>query len=220
MLRLFDRGKLEEARVIAWLRGIGFTVWETDPTTGKQFKIVGCNGHYGGSTDAVGAVPYPELIGLNLLLEFKTHNAGSFKVVRENKLVIGRPQHYAQMCSYGVAFGLQYGMYIAVGKNDDDLYIEIVKLDPQFADDLTRKAEDIITATIPPPKISLQSTHFECKYCPHAGVCHHGETVEKNCRSCRHAVPDLNATWFCRRHNGTIPLDFIKTGCNDHYSIV
>src|SRR4051812_41371024 len=53
MLRLFDRGKLEEARIINWLKGIGCQVWEVDPNTGKQFRIWGVNGHYGGSADSV-----------------------------------------------------------------------------------------------------------------------------------------------------------------------
>lgn len=220
MLRLFQRGHLEEQRVIEYLRGIGFTVWESDPTTGKQFRIVGANGHYGGSSDAVGSLPYPELIGLNLLLEFKTHNHGSFAHVLKHKLIIGRPKHYAQMCSYGRVFGLHYGMYVAVGKNDDDLYIEIVPLDWGQADDLVRKAEDIIYSLIPPPKISMQPTHFECKYCPHIGPCHRNEPVDKNCRSCRHSRPAENGQWGCMVHNQIIPADFIPKGCDQYHSIV
>src|SRR6476661_7858189 len=42
MLRLFNRGHEEEQRFVRWLVGAGFTVYETDPNTGKQFRIVGC----------------------------------------------------------------------------------------------------------------------------------------------------------------------------------
>lgn len=219
-LRLFNRGHLEEKRWIEWLRGINFTVWEVDPQTQKQFKIWAAHGHYGGSNDGVGQTPYPELIGLNLLLEFKSHNAGSFKQLKDKGMIISKPQHYAQMCNYGRAFGLKYGMYCASGKNDDDHHIEIVELNWDHADDMTRKAEDIIFSPVPPPKIAMQSTHFECKYCPHKGPCHFNEPVEINCRSCRQAVPIENAQWACRLHNVILEPEFIKHGCRDHISIL
>lgn len=219
-LRLFNRGTREEERWIEWLRGIGFTVYDIDPNTGKQYRIFGAKMHYGGSSDAVGTTPYPELIGLNLLCEFKTHNAGSFKQLLEKGLVQSKPQHYAQMCSYGKAFGIQYGLYCASAKNDDDIYPFVVKLDPAYADDLTKKAEDIIFSTVPPPKISMQPEFFECKYCPHIGPCHFNEPLEKNCRSCRNALPIDNAEWFCTLYQQTIPKDFIPKGCDSWYSIV
>lgn len=220
MLRLFNRGHREEAVIIEMLRGIGMRVWEVDPNTGKQFRIWGAQGHYGGSSDAVGQLPYPELIGLNLLLEFKTHHTGSFKHVKDKGVIVGKPKHYAQMCAYGVAFGFQYGMYVAVNKNDDNLHIEIVKLDPSFADDLVKRAEDIITSPIPPPKISLQPSFFACNYCAFRGICHYNEPVEKNCRSCRYASPIQDAQWRCNLHNATIPADYIPRGCDQHVSIV
>lgn len=218
-LRLFNRGHLEEGRWIEWLRGIGFTIWDRDHN-GQQFRIVGAQGHYGGSADSVGTTPYPELIGLNLLCEYKTHNAGSFKQLREKGLIISKPEHYAQMCSYGTAFGLQYGLYCGSSKNDDDHWIQVVKLDPVYAVDLVKKAEDIIFSRIPPPKISLQAEFFECKFCPHRGVCHESQPVIKNCRSCEFARPVDNAQWFCDRHGGVIPTDFIPKGCGDWRPIV
>lgn len=219
-LRLFNRGTLEETRWHEWLRGIGFTLWEVDPNTQKQFRIWGAQGHYGGSADSVAQTPYPKLIGLTLLCEFKTHNAGSFKRLLEKGLIISKPNHYAQMCSYGAAYGFQYGLYCASAKNDDDIHIEVVKLDPFYAVDLTKLAEDIISSPQPMPKISLQATHFECTYCPFKGICHYNEPVEKNCRSCRNARPIENAEWYCDLHKGVIPKDFIPKGCDQHYSIV
>ena len=222
MLRLFQRGHLEEQRIISYLRGAGWTVWDLDPTTGKQFRIWGAKGHYGGSSDAVGQTPYPELIGLNLLLEFKTHNLHSFKMLVDKGMIISKPQHYAQMCSYGVAFGFQYGMYVGVGKNDDDIKIEIVKLDKQYADDLVKKAEDIIFAQRPEQtqKISLQPSYVACTYCPQRGPCHFNEPVAINCRSCRHAFPIENAQWGCEVHKCILPPDFIPKGCAQHHSIL
>ena len=52
MLRLFNRGHLEEPRFVAALQMIGCKVHQYD-ANGKQFRIAGHNGHYGGSLDAV-----------------------------------------------------------------------------------------------------------------------------------------------------------------------
>lgn len=218
MLRLFETGHREESRFIQMLRGIGFTIYEVDPNTGKQFRIWGAKGHYGGSTDSVGIAPYPEF-NQPILLEFKTHNRGSFANLIKDRLVVSKPRHYAQMCSYGVAYKFEFGLYCAKNKDDEDLYFEIVKLDPRHADDMTRKAEDIIYSELPPPKISLQPSFFQCKFCAFNGICHHNEPMEKNCRSCRNARPIDGAKWHCSHFNQTIPLDFIPKGCDNWHAI-
>lgn len=219
MLRLFQRGHDEEPKCIANLRGIGFQIWDAETPGGDQFRIVGAKGHYGGSTDSVGGSPYPDFPE-KLICEFKTHNYKSFSHLINKKLVVAKPRHYAQMCNYGKAFGIKYGLYYAVGKNDDDIHIEIVELDWTLADDLYKKAEDIIFSPVPPPKIALQADYFECKMCPFKGPCHHGEDINRNCRSCVAAVPIDNAQWYCTRYTLNIPKDFIPKGCEDWKPIV
>lgn len=219
MLRLFNTGKLEELRAVEYLRGIGFSVFEIDPATNKQYRIWGAKGHYGGSTDAVSQVPYPELSGLTLLCEFKTHNRGSYAKLIKEKLIVSKPRHYAQMCSYGRYFKLRYGLYYAKNKDDDDIHIEIVPLDWSLGDDLSSKAEGIIFANSLPEKISLSPAYFDCKYCPFKGPCHYKEIADKNCRSCQYSVPIDNAKWFCKQFQLEIPEDFIPKGCERHTSI-
>lgn len=217
MLRLFNRGKVEEKLIIEWLRGIGCTVWEVDPTTNKQFRIWGVNGHYGGSADSVGILPYfPDL---PMLLEFKTHNTKSFGHLTSKGVLLSKPQHYAQMCSYGKHYNFKYGIYVAVNKNDDDMHVEIIELDWRLAHDMTNKAQDIIEAKFPPPRISDQPSYFECKYCSFWGICHNGEAVEVNCRSCKMATPIANAEWHCSRFDAVIPKDYLEKGCQYHLSI-
>ncbi len=232
MLRLFNRGHLEEARFVRWLVGIGFEVREIDPDTQKQFRIVGAKGHFGGSLDSMMKpparynIPAEHLIWLG---EFKTHNEKSFTKLAGPKphytkmgeprsggegVVKSKPQHYKQMCSYGRAYNFKYGLYCAVNKDTDELYFEIVELDYMQADDLFRKAENIVFSQTRPPKIAQTDTFFDCKYCDFAGLCHRGEVPTKNCRSCRNAFPVENAEWFCQVHNGIIPKDFIKVGCD------
>lgn len=217
MLRLFERGHREEKQFLELLRGIGCQVWEVDPETGKQFRIYGVHGHYGGSLDSGGILPY--LPDLPILMEFKTHNMKSFTNLVNKGVILAKPQHFAQMCSYGKHYKFRYGLYVAVNKNDDDIWIELIELDWNLAHDLDNKAQDIIEATFPPPRISNNPAYYACKFCHLSGICHSNEPVEVNCRSCKCAVPVENGQWKCTRFDDIIPDSFIKTGCEYHVSV-
>lgn len=221
MLRLFNRGHEEEHRFIRWLVGAGFTVHETDPATGKQFRIKGVDGHFGGSLDSIIIPPahynLPDLVWLG---EFKTHNDKSFQSLKKSGVAKSKPQHFRQMCSYGRAYNFKYGLYCAVNKNDDDLYFEIVELDYRQADDLFRKAENIIRAKCQPPKIAQTETFFTCKMCDYKAICHRKELPTKNCRSCKHATPAPEGQWHCGIYNDIIPVDFIPKGCDNWHPII
>lgn len=224
MLRLFNRGHREEARFVQWLGGANFTVWEVDPNspidakTGEQsqFRISGVKGHFGGSLDCI---IFRNDTG-HLLGEFKTHNQNSFNDVVKKGVIRSKPKHYRQMCSYGRAYGLTHGLYYAVNKNDDDLHTEIVALDYREADDLFRKAENIILSQTQPQKIAQVETYYECKFCAFSDICFKSAAPDKNCRSCKHAVPTDNAEWGCTKHNVLLPIDLIKVGCKDYERII
>jgi hypothetical protein len=234
MLRLFNRGHLEEARFVRWLVGIGFEVREFDPETKKQYRILGAKGHFGGSLDAMMKpparynIPDEHVIWLG---EFKTHNEKSFAKLAGKKahytqshlprsggegVVKSKPQHYKQMCSYGRAYNFRYGLYCAVNKDTDELYFEIVELDWRQADDLFRKAESIVFSQIRPPKIAMTEAFFDCKYCDFAGLCHRDEVPIKNCRSCKYAFAVEDAQWYCQHPQNTavIPREVIASGCD------
>lgn len=218
MLRLFQDGNRQEAEFIKMLRGIGFDVKEIDPDTDKQFRIKLIAGQYGGSCDGKAIMPF--LPNFHILLEFKTHNSKSFLYLKNKGSVkLAKPQHYAQMCGYGKEMNLKYGLYCAKNKNDSDLYFELVDLDWNYAVELERKAYDVITAENPPNRIAENPAFFQCNFCTYRGVCHEGEPVAINCRSCRYAKPVDDAKWFCQLYNGEIPEDFIAKGCDKHVSI-
>jgi hypothetical protein len=218
MYRLFNRGHEEEARFVNWLTGIGFQVKEIDDDTKAQFKISGCKGHFGGSLDSMMKAPARYGISDDLIFlgEFKTHNEKSFNKLKAKKVQIAKPMHYRQMASYGRAFGFRWALYCAVNKNDDELYFEIVKIDDGQADDLFRKADNIIFSQTQPQKIARSATYSDCKYCDFAGICHRGEAPTKNCRSCSKASPVENGEWYCSYHLSNIPREVIPLGC-DHW---
>jgi hypothetical protein len=241
MRRLFERGHLEESRFVAILRGIGFEVHEVD-SEGNQFRISGSQGHFGGSLDGISKAPARYEIPDDIILpdEFKTHSEKSFtklagskdKATGERKFVTGthgvrisKPVHFSQMSSYARAYGYRYALYVAVNKDTDELYFEIVVTDWSHADDLFRKADSVIFSQEQPPKIAQVETFFECKYCHLSRICFHGEMPEKNCRSCSFAVPIEGGQWHCENvcANGLdaqIPADLIKTGCDEWRAII
>lgn len=217
MRRLLNRGHKEEQIFIEVLRGIGFTIWEVDPETNKQFRIYGCEGHFGGSGDSKAIIPW--LPDMPILLEFKTHNTKSFTYLVDKGLKLGKPDHYAQMSLYGKGYQYKYGLYCAINKNDDDYHFELVELDWQYAQQLENKAQDIITSKVPPQRISDNPSYFECKYCHYNLICHYQEPVDKNCRSCKMAVPEKSGQWYCTKWNAMIPKSEIIKGCSEHISI-
>lgn len=214
MLRLFNRGHREEERFISYLEGIGCKVERFDEN-GKQFRVKGVMGHYGGSCD--GRITTPWYPDVKMLVEFKTHNTKSFTNYIENdkQLHKAKPKHLDQMNGYGYMMNLEYGVYFPENKNDDDINVTVVKLDWQRGAELERRAADIITSQEPPAKISDNPSYYECRYCTFKGICHEGEMPVKNCRSCRLCKPVDGAEWYCSRYNANIPKEWIPVGCKD-----
>ena len=218
MMRLFNVGHSAEPRFVSYLRGIGFEVKEF-ADDGKQFRISGCMGHYGGSLDGICKPPARyEIEGdLVLSLSFKTNATGNgYAKVATESLQKAKPVHWAQECQYGYKMGIRYCIYMIENKNDSDITFKVIELDWNYGKQLEDKATQIIKAKEPPPRISENPAVFDCKYCHLTDICHKGATPEKNCRSCRNAMPTEGATWTCSIY-GVIPPEFIKVGCSNNW---
>jgi len=94
LLRLFETGQLEEARLVQNLRRTGATVLEVDPDTGRQFRVQAQGGHFGGSLDGV-AINLLEAPKTWHVLEFKTHSVKSFNDLLAKKVRESKPLHFA-----------------------------------------------------------------------------------------------------------------------------
>jgi hypothetical protein len=205
ILRLFNVGHAAEPRFINYLEGIGFEFYK------EPIRISGAKGHYGGTLDGMAVSPYSDQL---ILTEFKTNGTGKGFTDVENGLQKAKPKHFAQMSQYGYKAAIKYGLYLIENKNDSDIIVKLVELDWNLGAELEKKAETIIFAKEPPPRISENPTYFNCKYCHQVEICHKGAMPEKNCRSCRHSEPIDNAEWKCNSYNSIIPKDFIRQGCD------
>lgn len=216
--RLFNRGHLEEARFIACLLTIGVTVYQQD-AEGKQYRITGSSGHYGGSGDGIG-INIPDLpAGLPAVLEFKTHNDASFKSLQKSGVRDSKFEHYVQMQQYMRKMGLTASLYMAVNKNTDELYGEIVLLDVETADIFIDRADKIVWMRNAPDRIGSPPSpgNYDCKWCDHKPICFTAIMPPVNCRTCAHAEPSDasdNGEWFCTKHGAPIPKDVQKAGCS------
>jgi hypothetical protein len=196
MLRLFNTGHLAEPKMVALLKLIGCQVWQID-ANGKQFRINGHRGHFGGSMDGV-AVGIPDLPeGLAAITEFKTHGEKSFVKLVADGVRVAKPEHVTQMNIYMGKNSLTWAFYMAVNKNTDELHAELIPFDPtQYQRYLDRSAMIIDSAT-PPPRISNTPGFFKCKFCSHIKLCHLDMLPVKNCRTCISSRILDEGKWAC-----------------------
>lgn len=219
MLRLFETGQLAEARFVANLRRIGVEVHDVMPD-GTQWRVSTLGGHFAGSMDGA-CVGLPEAPKTWHVLEFKTHNEKSFNDLLKNGVLKAKPQHYAQMQIYMGLTGMERAMYMAVNKNNDELYSERVDFDPVEFAKLMARAERVINATEPPLRCSKDPSWYVCKMCDFHEHCHGDAAPQVNCRTCAHSTPALDGEgkWTCAIADTSpvpIPMKVQRNGCDAH----
>ena len=187
----------------------------------KQWGFKDSFGHFKGSSD--GKVNFHGLFPADIPqgwggLEFKTANEKSFKDIEKKGVLSSKPEHYNQMQVYMHKLGVRWCLYMAVNKNNDDLYAEIIMYKREVAEYYIDRAYAIIPATTPPPRITEDPSWFACRWCDFKEQCHKDALPQKNCRSCAYAAPILEGQegdWLCHRFRNVIPKDFMPQGCDD-----
>jgi len=216
MLRLFRRGQLEESLFAQDLESAGIIVTTTDDN-GMQFRVdFGC--HISGSMDGIIESGVPEAPKTRHVVEMKTHNDKSFKDLKAKGVEKAKPQHYAQIQLYMLGTGVDRALYLAVNKNDDELYSERVRFDGDYANKLLERLKRIVTLDrIAEPCSGASLEWYLCKFCPAYDMCHrNATTVQHNCRTCAHSTAKADGTWHCARWNDAIPTVHQRTGCDSH----
>ena len=212
ILRLFNRGHLEEARFIALLLMIGVQVYQQDEN-GKQYRISFADGHAGGSGDGIG-IGIPDLgPGTAAILEFKTHSQKSFNDLKKNGVREAKFEHFVQTNLYMRKMGIPVTLYMAVNKDNDDIYAELIYLDERLADSYILRAEELVPMEIAPKRISESPGFFKCKWCNQYGVCHQGKPYDFNCRTCTNSKIGSNGTWICTLTGEILSKEMQLSGC-------
>ena len=164
-------------------------------------------------------VGLPEAPDVFHVLEIKTHGVKSFKALQTQGVRLSKQAHFDQMQTYMHLSGMTSALYYGVCKDTDELHLEVVAHDKAAGEAILAKAEQIITAAVPPLGISTDPAYFECKWCRFYETCHGAQLPEVNCRTCANSTPEVaSGGWTCK---GSVPLTEAKqrTGCGEHLFI-
>lgn len=213
ILRLFRRGKMEEATIVSDLRAIGL-----DVRTGKQQVRVDFGEHVSGSIDGIIESGVPHAPKTKAILECKTHSDKSFRELKEKGVKAAKPMHWVQCCVYGYGAKLDRALYFAVNKNTDEIYTEWLHLDKDVAEKAVARGQRIALSDRMPEPISADPSWYICQWCSAHEFCHQTRTTKHvNCRTCAHSTAKEDSTWRCERHDADdIPVEFQRTGCESH----
>lgn len=217
LLRLFDTGHREEARVLDELRAIGCEVFDRDEW-GHQFEVTSVGGHLVGHCDAV-VLGLPEAPKTPHLVDVKTIKAKKFEELLKKGMKALYPKYWAQGHGYMGRLSLDRAMFIFVCKDDDRIHVERFEFDPVEFARLEARAERIVASATPPARLSEDPAWFECKFCEHQALCHGQAVPDVNCRTCAHATPRLDVEggiWQCEHEHVALDNATQRQGCNGH----
>ncbi len=214
MLRLFDTGHQQEARIVADLRRAGFAVWDKRDD-GKQFEFTDETGHFVTKMDGV-IKGVPEAEKTAHALEIKSHNKDSFAALLKKSVEYSKPEHYAQVQITMSLSKLPRTLYVAVNKDNEQLYVERVKEDKPYQEKLKTKIIKLTEARMRPAGISDDASSFGCKFCGMKEVCTRKVEPLRHCRTCRMCSPGAEGKWVCELNNYTLSIDQQRLGC-EHY---
>lgn len=213
MLRLFETGHLQEARIVEDLRRAGFAVWDKQED-GRQFEFTDASGHFITKVDGViKDVPESEKPHV---LEVKTHNKNSFSSLGKKGVQDAKPTHYSQMQISMALGGFTRALYVAVCKDDEQFYVERIREDEAEQKKLKAKIIKLTEARLRPAGISDDGSGFGCKFCSMKAVCTKEAEPLRHCRTCTMCTPGQEGKWVCELNKHTLTLDEQRKGC-EHY---
>ena len=213
ILRLFETGHLQEARIVDDLRRAGFAVWDKQED-GSQYEFTDPSGHFITKVDGV-IKDVPESDKPHVL-EVKTHNKNSFSSLVKKGVQYAKPTHYAQVQISMALGGFTRALYVAVCKDDEQFYVERIREDTDEQKKLQQKIVKLTEARLRPAGISDDGSSFGCKFCSMKSVCTKETEPLRHCRTCTMCTPGQEGKWVCELNKHTLTMDEQRKGC-EHY---
>lgn len=212
--RIFERGNIEEDRLLDLLRMIGCEV------TGQQERVRAVGGHLRGKIDGR-AYDLPEAPKTEHLIECKSAKDERFKELVRDGVKKAKPDHYATFQFYMWGLGLTRVLYMCSNKNDETMHLERLEYDAEFAIRAVARIERIVNMPEPPSRLCTKRDDFRGLFCRQAEVCWGEAWPHAHCRTCLHSTPimDGNAGWDCSRWNKPLGLAEQDAGCPAHLYI-
>lgn len=220
LFRLFRRGHLEEDALAKDLEAAGITILTVDTETMKQYELGA--GHFVCKIDGI-ARGVPEAPKHWCVVEMKTMNEKSFKKLVKDGVEKSNAKHYWQMQA-GMHFSgdhdsrMKKALYVAVNKNDDSIYTEVLDYVPAMGKLIEEKIARVVDVPTPPARAGTR-TSAVCRFCPMIDVCHSGKAPPVSCRNCVHSTPEADGAWSCAKHKKALSLDDQLAACDQHLYI-
>lgn len=191
MLRLFSRGNREELIFETHLYDLGYEVINQCTEQAGFY-----DGFFGGHGDGVWLIE-----GDRVATEYKTHSVKSFAKLKRGQLKKEFPKHYAQCIVYSGKFDCKYALYMAVCKDNDELFFDVIPFDAEHYKEYCDKAAYITATDKPPERIASKSSDFRCKFCHAHDVCWGHELPRVSCRNCTSVAKDpINGVFYCEKN--------------------
>lgn len=206
MLRLFFRGNREELIFETHLYDLGYEVINRCTEQAGFY-----DGFFGGHGDGVWLIE-----GDRVATEYKTHSVKSFAKLKRGQLKKEFPKHYAQCIIYAGKFDCKYAIYMAVCKDTDALFIDVIEFNEVEYREYLNKAEFITMSDKPPDRIANVPTAWACKWCNAKDVCFGLSLPRIHCKNCtssfksqangkfgceKNADKQLDSRYFCEDHS-------------------
>lgn len=212
MLRIFGTGHWQEARVVEDLQRAGFNVWDKD-ASGNQYEYVDETEHFISKVDGV-LKGYPGCVEKPHVLEIKTHNKSSFSSLLKYGVQVSKPVHYTQMQSSLMLSGMTRAVYVAVCKDDEQIYVERIKEDKPVQAGITKRIQTLVDARLKPAGISEDPLNSKlCMFCNVKNVCAGAVQAQRTCRSCRASCAIANGEWYCELHGVSLTKEAQRAAC-------
>lgn len=194
-LLIFQRGFIEEARILAGLEAAGMTVLARQPD-GRPFRFNAIGDAYGGMIDGLvtGCPDLPDPSD-TAILEMKTANDKAFGKIKTLGVKEGKPEHYQQIQQYLLHLPqYKHGLYVVVNKNTEEWYIEVVDFDPLVANFDKERMERILLSNDMPAKTINPKN---CTWCPYQNYCFGIRPLNRSCRTCGFSRVYEDRGWVC-----------------------
>ena len=218
MLRLFDRGRREEESIVLNLRRIGIVIHNTCLDDEGQCHV-DFGSHVAGSVDGIIESGVPVAPKARHIAEFKTHSLKSFNELKRLGVFEAKRRHWCQMQVYMAGTRIDRALYVAVCKDNDEMYTERIHYNPQAAQEIIERGKRIALSDRLPPPLSTDPTWYQCKMCQAHDFCYvtHIITPEcVNCRTCAHSTACPDSTWRCEFFGQKKGYDGQLLGCPSH----
>lgn len=164
--RIFDMGNIIEDYIIDLFKRSGIEVWTKD-NEGKQFGFIDGNvaGHWDGVIKGIPESTKPHL------LEIKSANDKRFKSFLESGCKATSLLYWVQVQVYMHYSGLDRCLFVAMNKDNQELYFERIPAEKNVAKMYVDRANAVNSCNEPPERKYTSSTFWKCRFCNYNERC-------------------------------------------------